>query len=396
MPPLDSNSQLIKAYADLQPRIFRPLAYFIKHWLKRRGLNDPAGSSGLNSLSSYSIVLLIIQYLQIKKGLPNLQYWGLISCLEVPSRVQYQAPKIPRRRVGDPKSGTAEDTRRSVAAECDVTFFDPESRHASEVATSVAQTSEDRIDRRVWFNRYDGVSKDIDLAEWELDPGLGAQWGCPPTLEDAGFHKPRRECCEGCTPKALGDLFRGFVDWFCDLHLQKTVISISQGYLVPLSVKYIAQAGENGQPLDEEEKTMDMMSTLSINGDHPAEWLAARIIIQDPFIKDRNTTKNVGKIAADQLHDEFLRVQGMIDYSCGDCRLTGKDEESHYLYLDEIMLPMEYERALKESVSEAEGSGSAAGGSTTGRDKSKRKKKKKPRKPMHKEKESTSTSTSTS
>lgn len=53
------NSGLIKAYATLRQQTFRPLCFAVKHWLKRRKLNDPSGEGGQgSSLSSYSIVLL--------------------------------------------------------------------------------------------------------------------------------------------------------------------------------------------------------------------------------------------------------------------------------------------------------------------------------------------------
>ncbi|KAI9141753.1 hypothetical protein BKA69DRAFT_1072513 [Paraphysoderma sedebokerense] len=64
------NTRLLRAYADVDYR-FRPLAFLVKYWAKRRHINDPYNGT----LSSYSYVLLLIHYLQITSPpvLPNLQ-----------------------------------------------------------------------------------------------------------------------------------------------------------------------------------------------------------------------------------------------------------------------------------------------------------------------------------
>jgi hypothetical protein len=69
---------MFQAYFDLVTNA-RPLATALKHWAKCRGLNDPSGSSGPTTLSSYSIVLLLLSYLQVKGHLPNLQDPALIE-----------------------------------------------------------------------------------------------------------------------------------------------------------------------------------------------------------------------------------------------------------------------------------------------------------------------------
>ena len=53
------NSRLLRCYMQLDPRA-KPLAFCIKHWAKRRSVNDPYHGSP----SSYAWVLLVIHYLQ--------------------------------------------------------------------------------------------------------------------------------------------------------------------------------------------------------------------------------------------------------------------------------------------------------------------------------------------
>lgn len=63
---------MLAHYFTLLPSA-RPVAFFIKQWSKKRGLNDPSGSGGFVTLSSYSLVLLFVSYLQKKGLLPHLQ-----------------------------------------------------------------------------------------------------------------------------------------------------------------------------------------------------------------------------------------------------------------------------------------------------------------------------------
>lgn len=59
--------------------IVRPYLIFLKVWAKQRHINDPSGQKGLMSLSSYSLVLMAIAYLQHAGIVPNLQDADLIN-----------------------------------------------------------------------------------------------------------------------------------------------------------------------------------------------------------------------------------------------------------------------------------------------------------------------------
>ncbi|KAJ6155717.1 hypothetical protein N7470_006283, partial [Penicillium chermesinum] len=65
------NTRMIRTYVEADERV-RPLAMSVKHWTKRRVLND-AGSGG--TLSSYTWICLIINFLQTRDPpiLPSLQ-----------------------------------------------------------------------------------------------------------------------------------------------------------------------------------------------------------------------------------------------------------------------------------------------------------------------------------
>jgi hypothetical protein len=69
---------LLAAYIKQSPLV-RPFLIFLKLWAKQRGLNDPSGQQGEMSLSSYSLVLLGLTYLQSINLIPNLQDVELIN-----------------------------------------------------------------------------------------------------------------------------------------------------------------------------------------------------------------------------------------------------------------------------------------------------------------------------
>jgi predicted nucleotidyltransferase len=62
------NTRLLRTYVEIDARV-QGMIYFVKHWAKRRKLNDPS----LHTLSSYAWLLLVINYLQRIGMLPVLQ-----------------------------------------------------------------------------------------------------------------------------------------------------------------------------------------------------------------------------------------------------------------------------------------------------------------------------------
>lgn len=74
------NSLLVRAYCNVDPRV-RPFLYSIKHWAKRRCINDPSGD---RTPSSYTYVLTALWFLQQRTPpiLPNLQRLAQIEIRE--------------------------------------------------------------------------------------------------------------------------------------------------------------------------------------------------------------------------------------------------------------------------------------------------------------------------
>ncbi|KAI8059527.1 hypothetical protein BC940DRAFT_313500 [Gongronella butleri] len=70
-----ANSHLIKAYTALDDRV-RPILFMVKHFVKRRHINDAADGT----LSSYTYSILCLQYLIHQKVVVNLQQLSKLSC----------------------------------------------------------------------------------------------------------------------------------------------------------------------------------------------------------------------------------------------------------------------------------------------------------------------------
>lgn len=58
------NTTLLRTYSLIDPRV-RYLAYIIKHWAKKRHINNPADGT----LSSYGYLLCLIHFLQVRDTL---------------------------------------------------------------------------------------------------------------------------------------------------------------------------------------------------------------------------------------------------------------------------------------------------------------------------------------
>ncbi len=58
-PLAQRNSLLLRIYAQISPRL-RQCAYILKHWAKRRGINDASNGT----LCSYGYILMLVHYLQ--------------------------------------------------------------------------------------------------------------------------------------------------------------------------------------------------------------------------------------------------------------------------------------------------------------------------------------------
>lgn len=291
-----------------------------------------------------------------------------------------------------------------MATGYDCTFFDP----ANHITPGIEVV--DQGDRRCWVNtRYYDVDDLPKLAEWvEPNPPLPTDPFELTSPAQAGVYRVDPQTGDALFSE-MGRLFKGFVEWFAALEKRTRIVSVLSGKTIPLQVRRVEtktsddhapgsaygaasqQPGEPSQaqaqpqakaesetppsapprsadaPTDdaasEVEDTIDphLDEILFLRNRHPAEWLSARVIIQDPFIHDRNTAKNVGKIAGDRIEAEWVRVKKLIAE-----RLKSGME----LRLGEIAYPLEYTEAVKEEeqymLKMASGKGSTSASTSGG------------------------------
>ncbi|WVO12553.1 hypothetical protein L204_100156 [Cryptococcus depauperatus] len=67
------NSSLLLHYCNLSPYVLRPMIHALKLWASSHNLNDPSGTKGPATMSSFCLTLMVIAYLQHIGQLPNLQ-----------------------------------------------------------------------------------------------------------------------------------------------------------------------------------------------------------------------------------------------------------------------------------------------------------------------------------
>ncbi|CDW96926.1 hypothetical protein [Sporisorium scitamineum] len=250
------NSQLIQAYADLQPQVVRPLIFFLKHWFSRRDLNDPAGKRGSMTFSSYTIALMALQVLQIQGVLPNLQNPNLLNTLNIrPNFLYARFKRVRRTRNGRPPP--VED--ETPAQKYNVTF-----------ATGNA-------DMEPYKTRARELGAD--------DAPTNAVTSTRPFSTD----------------RLLGRMLVAFVRFYTQLDRRTQVVSVLNGSPLRRSEgshsKHIlfdsASEDDNtpGEPLATASR--DVVTRVALPEEHKDLWAGEELVVQDPFIVNRNTSRNI-------------------------------------------------------------------------------------------------------
>lgn len=288
------NSQLICAYADLQPDLVRPLIFFLKHWYGQRELNDPAGKRGNMTFSSYTIALMALQVLQIEGVLPNLQSPHLLRSLNVQPSFLYSRAKRPRARRGNNRSNggavndanpdAAEDT--ALPQKYNVTFaskqvdIEPHRKKALELAKgddsdADARAVSDRLLGKMlvafvrFYSQLDRRTQAVSVVK-----------GCP----------LRRRCSS-----QPGHVFFDSASDDGDTELKGPNIGKVTNHL-----QFAPADAEKLQEVYDEETDV---------------WSGDEMVVQDPFIIDRNTSRNIKSKAIERWQSEMQRALELLGVS---------------------------------------------------------------------------------
>lgn len=294
------NTNLIKAYVDLQPRWVTGLFFAVKYWMRNRGLNDPSGrQEGLRTFPSYAIALLVIQYLQEASVLPNLQAPALLSKLPEAMHTTLRDGYEPNR----PLEGVPGPVK-SIRS-WDVTFADPRGKHRhlfQEINTDgirafvepgLFDDTEIPDDLHPWWFAWD-VMKREDVAGWR---------NVPEPTEAAVHVTDYTEHCK-CV---VGNMFKSFTGWLDCTVSHNILVNINLGERAPLKSSSEESQSCNSHGCEDHR-----------HGNRPAQpvhWQDDPFVIGDPFIICRNLAPGIKKHSKElrRLQFELARVQTMID-----------------------------------------------------------------------------------
>lgn len=281
------NSRLISAYADLQPDLVRPLIFFLKHWFSRRELNDPAGQRGPMTFSSYTIALMALQVLQTEGLLPNLQSPELLDSLKIRPDYLYSRPRRPRRG----KKG-----RQDVVED-----VSPPRKY------------------NVTFASYQTVLADAYKKKALEFGGSGA---ASPPVKGQDFS----------ADWLLGRMLASFVRFYAQLDRHAQAISVLSGAPLqrPTAPKprhvFFQSASEDGDSNSGDDVVEDPMTPAPLatlnarapgNG-HADVWADDDLVVQDPFIVDRNTTRNIKVASIERWRREMERAISLLALNRAD------------------------------------------------------------------------------
>lgn len=276
------NSRLINSYCNLHPLV-RPLSVFIKFWAKQRGLNDPSGTP--TTFSSYTLILLVIAYLQHVDLLPNLQNADLIASTGTERNRFFSTPKARARR------SRVDRIVRSVG--WDVTFVEYETTpegYAAPAASLVDlargffhyyadEFDMERTAVSVWNGaplerqRPFGTKKPADTVDTELVEALARNGD----LSSAEVRRQREEDADLSAFAAEG------------------ITAITEPDLDSLAADLDALRQEDhAQRAPAEEPNSRSSSPIEYGEyEEPERWADNLLVVQDPFILTRNCPGNV-------------------------------------------------------------------------------------------------------
>ncbi|KDE08154.1 hypothetical protein MVLG_01635 [Microbotryum lychnidis-dioicae p1A1 Lamole] len=280
------NSRLIKAYCELHP-MFRPFCVFLKHWARSRELNDPSGSKGPISMSSYTIILLAINYLQQINHLPNLQDKKLIESTSTEPTRFYSTPRV-RKRHGK------NNIQRSTG--WDTTFVEhyPGQWYDGPLTMECGLLKEWAVG---FFSCYAGEDQtSFDSERQVVAVKLGR------AMDRERHYRSALSVLDGgieglaSAQDPASALINGTMDAEgTDSNLIEGLRNIN---LEPIDVHL---ASRSSSPIEYE------------HFEEPRAWQNHALVVQDPFYVERNTASNIRPEMVDLIKAEMIRARDMVE-----------------------------------------------------------------------------------
>ncbi|KAI5476739.1 hypothetical protein MNV49_007329 [Pseudohyphozyma bogoriensis] len=311
------NSRLINAYTNLST-FLKPLCVLIKFWARQRDLNDPSGSNGVPTFSSYTLILLVIAYLQSLSVLPNLQDEALIASTGTKRTTFWTRPKVTRGKKSKVFGGTGYDT----------TFVEVESLKGlwkgKEVEGGLLELAKG-------FFEYYGTVLEVESVAVGVQSGGTFERERKWSEQVPKGQKPKRGGKEKAKKLNGGEVVSGAREQApvdstdatasTDEPLDDTLPSPASTTNVPLPA--IADADpspstevevEDEQPSSDPFPGASRSSTPVTYGEfaEPLPWATQKLVVQDPFLLSRNTAQNAAPLVIDAFREEMRRAAKLL------------------------------------------------------------------------------------
>ncbi|CAO1639127.1 unnamed protein product [Sympodiomycopsis kandeliae] len=313
------NSSLLSQYVSLRLNTL-PILYFgVRKWFKNRGLNDSTGTqTGTRTMSSYAIVLLVIQFLQGGYELPNLQEPYLLNIAS-----EHKSNQLPRIPDGFETSKSTFNNpgadRNKQSTYWNTSVIEPLGDHKDVFSMYKSPDTRLRIiteknyfESRPCPNIQKWFQTDVECAK-HIDRDRNPQWKYLPIIEQLGVHQtdPYKDRID------LGDigrLFLEFIDWIHDdvlIGSSHTLVDIRAESGCLQKVNTLQSEWEYKKWLRHRRKDDNMAPDF--DPDQPTEWMEKDLVIVDPFIRHRNVIQGVRFKGIDFVKYEVRRARNLYD-----------------------------------------------------------------------------------
>ncbi|BGP27196.1 PAP/25A associated domain family [Rhodotorula toruloides] len=329
------NSRLINSYCNLHPLV-RPLSVFIKFWAKQRGLNNPATTP--ITFSSYTLILLVIAYLQHLEILPCLQDPNLIEQAGVPQKRFFSTPKTHARN-GRRRGEIVPSIGRNVTfVELDAPPEGDEPAPADLLHLA-----------RGFFHYY--------ADEFDMEKYIVSVWRGEPLARQRPY-KPTDELAQNATAGEEQNEEDFVLDALREADERDPQLQATQ-----VDVDGNAQSAA-GQPPRPDSRSSEPMEYGEF--EEPERWERNLLVVQDPFILDRNPPGNVHPDWVDEFRFQMRRARGLIDQKAPLKEICASIEsEPHYVPLAirlQAERSAEAKKARREKKAEKRKQAAAAAG----------------------------------
>ncbi|MBW0493890.1 hypothetical protein O181_033605 [Austropuccinia psidii MF-1] len=317
------NSQLLKAYYDIAPEVIRPLGMSIKLWAKLRGYCDPSGRQGPTSASSYTLILLLIAYLQSIKFLPNLQDQANLKEALGPNYQPHYVYIFSDLKLRNKKSLNAANQSTTPV---DTSFLNTSPQMTNWKKPKVEDLSKLFLGFFQYYDTFDFDRCLVSIRDGHPLPRKSSSKCHPandinqlPSLETLSISSGDEEVIT----YVPFDLRSGIPE---AQQREMDALSLNRSLVESISKRPLNPSNKSSSNWlrDHFEKSHKTSSDKAIYQLTPREWDESLVVV-DPFLINRNTAGNIKAPMAKEIRQEFRRARKILEGGGGLAELCHVD-----------------------------------------------------------------------